>query len=98
MLETPPTIVEIENQIISSPSLYGKKQSLMITVANGLTDTQSFVYGVSLPEQNVIADNGALDDDFAMDVSICMLNLTINHLFQMTIHTFKLLDQIVIVH
>jgi hypothetical protein len=57
--------------ITPEPALYSKTTiTLMITDANGLTDTRSFVYGVSLPEQNVIVDDGALDDDFAMDVSI----------------------------
>jgi hypothetical protein len=50
---------------------YGKTTiSLIITDANGLTDTQSFDYELTYPEQKIIALDGAAGDEFGWSVDI----------------------------
>ncbi|KPA12837.1 Dystroglycan-type cadherin-like domain protein, partial [Candidatus Magnetomorum sp. HK-1] len=57
--------------ITPTPGIYGKTTILlMVTDANGMTDTQSFVYDFVFPEQKIIASDGATDDSFGCSVDI----------------------------
>ncbi|ETR69424.1 MAG: hypothetical protein OMM_03943 [Candidatus Magnetoglobus multicellularis str. Araruama] len=65
--------IPLNLDIIITPSatLYGKTIiTLTVTDAFGITDTQSFVYNLTLPEQKVVADDGALNDYFGNDMGI----------------------------
>ncbi|KPA12838.1 PKD domain-containing protein [Candidatus Magnetomorum sp. HK-1] len=63
--------MNLDITITPSSSLFGKTTiTLSVTDANGLTDTQSFVYDLIFPEQKVVASDGALNDYFGSEIGI----------------------------